>query len=93
MGMTMTQEHTDRAEIETIIAAEAGHDLGCFEANAEKMIEEGLVEEGELGEITPDGTAMEIRMFREIANGTRECECQVVWTAEMIAAEEAAFEE
>lgn len=86
-------EHFERAEIETLIAREAGHDLGCFETNAEKMQEEGLVEDGELGEITPDGTAMEIRMFREIANGTRTCECQVVWTAAEIAAEAAAHAE
>jgi len=78
----LTTEHTERAEIETLIAAEAGHDLGCFEWNAEDMQEEGLVEAGELGEITPDGTAMEVRMFREIAAGTRECRCLV--TADMI---------
>ena len=89
----MTQEHTERAEIERMIAAEAGHDLGCFEANAEVMIEQGLIEDGELGEITTSGVAMEVQMFRELADGTRKCECQIVWTAEMIAAEKAAFEE
>lgn len=86
-------EHFETREIETLIANEAGHDLGCFEANAEAMIEEGLVEDGELGEITTAGIAMEIQMFREINAGTRKCECQVVWTAAEIAEQEAAFAE
>jgi hypothetical protein len=79
-------EHFETRATEAEIAASEGHDLGCFEANAEKMIEEGLVADGELGEITTAGIAMEVQMFRELAAKTRRCECQVVWTAEEIEA-------
>ncbi len=68
-------EHYETRAIEAEIAAAEGHDLGCFEDNAERMIDEGLIEEGYLGEITTAGVAMETQMFREMAEGTRECQC------------------
>jgi len=87
--MTMTQEDLEEREIERTLAAEYGHELGCFEWYAEVAIERGICEEGLLDELTDDGTTLMVRFGREARVGNEHCHCDIPYTDEELAAEAA----
>jgi len=87
MGMTMTQADREEREIERELAAEAGHELGCFEWYAEVAIERGICAEGLLDEITDDGTSLMVRFAREAKIGNEHCHCDIPYTEAELAAE------
>jgi len=91
MGMTMTQEDLEERETERDLAAEAGHELGCFEWYAEVAIERGIVTDGLLDELTDDGTTLMVRFAREAKRGddwqNEHCHCTISYTAAELAAE------
>jgi hypothetical protein len=71
MGMTMTGiDH----RIEALEALP--HELGCFEAFAEELVEAGVAQAGEHDEILRGGMTVMARFHRDMVEGASECACQ-----------------